>query len=313
MARASAAGRETSRAPAPALQRAVDDWLGALRVERGASPHTLDAYRADADALLAWCAQRGVEDFGALDAEALRLFLAAAHRAGLSPKSLQRRLSACRGLFRFLLKHGRIERDPSAGVRGPKAPRRLPQVLDADEAQALVELQGDDPLSLRDRAMLELFYSSGLRLSELCGLRWIDLDLQEGSARVLGKGRKTRLVPVGRHAVDALKTLAGEGASPESPVFTGRGGAAIAPRTVQQRIKQAAQRQGLWKRVHPHMLRHSCASHLLESSADLRGVQELLGHADIATTQIYTHLDFQHLARVYDAAHPRAKRVRQRD
>lgn len=310
MARAPAAAAQVTPEPAPALRQAVDDWLGALRVERGASPHTLEAYRADADTLLAWCAQRGVDDFAALDAEALRLYLAAAHRGGLSPKSLQRRLSACRGLFRFLLKHGRIERDPSAGVRGPKAPRRLPQVLDADEAQALVELQGEDPLSLRDRAMLELFYSSGLRLSELCGLRWIDLDLSEGSARVLGKGRKTRLVPVGRHAVEALRSLAAQGATPESPVFTGRGGAAIAPRTVQQRIKQAAQRQGLWKRVHPHMLRHSCASHLLESSADLRGVQELLGHADIATTQIYTHLDFQHLARVYDGAHPRAKRVR---
>ncbi len=310
MARAPAAAGEVARAPAPALRQAVEDWLGALRVERGASPHTLEAYRADADTLLAWCAQRGVDDFGALDAEALRLYLAAAHRDGLSPKSLQRRLSACRGLFRFLLKHSRIARDPSAGVRGPKAPRRLPQVLDADEAQALVELQGDDSLSLRDRAMLELFYSSGLRLSELCGLRWIDLDLSEGSARVLGKGRKTRLVPVGRHAVEALRALAVQGAAPESPVFTGRGGSAIAPRTVQQRIKLAAQRQGLWKRVHPHMLRHSCASHLLESSADLRGVQELLGHADIATTQIYTHLDFQHLARVYDAAHPRAKRVR---
>ena len=310
MARAPAAAVEVAREPAAALRQAVEDWLGALRVERGASPHTLEAYGADADTLLAWCAQRGVDDFGALDAEALRLYLAAAHRDGLSPKSLQRRLSACRGLFRFLLKHSRIARDPSAGVRGPKAPRRLPQVLDADEAQALVELQGEDPLSLRDRAMLELFYSSGLRLSELCGLRWIDLDLSEGSARVLGKGRKTRLVPVGRHAVEALRALAVQGAAPESPVFTGRGGSAIAPRTVQQRIKLAAQKQGLWKRVHPHMLRHSCASHLLESSADLRGVQELLGHADIATTQIYTHLDFQHLARVYDAAHPRAKRVR---
>lgn len=308
-----AAATETMHPPARALRQAVEDWLDALRVERGASPNTLAAYRTDADALLAWCAQRGIETFARFDAEALRLFLAVGHRAGLSPKSLQRRLSACRGLFRFLLKHERIERDPSAGIRGPKAPRRLPQVLDADEAQALVELAGDDPLSLRDRAMLELFYSSGLRLSELCGLRWIDLDLDEGSARVLGKGRKTRAVPVGRHAIEALRALGAGGRAPESPVFVGRAGAAISPRTVQQRIKIAAQKQGLWKRVHPHMLRHSCASHLLESSADLRGVQELLGHADIATTQIYTHLDFQHLARVYDAAHPRAKRVRQDD
>lgn len=311
MTRAPSAVAVSANEPAAALRQAVEDWLGALRVERSASSHTLSAYRIDAEALLGWCAQRGVGDFEQLDAEAVRLFLAGGHRAGLSPKSLQRRLSACRGLFRFLLKHGRIARDPCAGVRGPKAPRKLPQVLDADEAQALVELDGDDPLSLRDRAMLELFYSSGLRLSELCGLRWIDIDLQDGSARVLGKGRKTRLVPIGRHAVEALRALhalRGADAAPESPVFVGRAGAAIAPRTVQQRIKLAAQRQGLWKRVHPHMLRHSCASHLLESSADLRGVQELLGHADIATTQIYTHLDFQHLAAVYDQAHPRAKR-----
>lgn len=313
MARAPASADAPAAHVAVALQQAVEDWLATLRVERNASVHTLAAYRADADALLAWCAGRGIADFAELDAEAMRLFLAAAHRGGLSPKSLQRRLSACRGLFRFLLRHGRLVRDPCAGVRGPKAPRRLPQVLDADEAQALVELDGDDPLSLRDRAMLELFYSSGLRLAELCGLRWVDLDLSDGSARVLGKGRKTRVVPVGRHAVDALRALQGATVSPEAPVFVGRGGAPISPRSVQQRIKLAAQRQGLWKRVHPHMLRHSCASHLLESSADLRGVQELLGHADIATTQIYTHLDFQHLARVYDAAHPRAKRIRSRE
>ena len=293
---------------APALVQAVTDWLDALRIERGASTHTLAAYRADAEALLAWCAQRGIEEFERLDPEAVRLFLAGAHRAGLSPKSLQRRLSACRGLFRFLLKQGRLRRDPSAGVRGPKAPRKLPQVLDADEAQALVQLEGSDPLSLRDRAMLELFYSSGLRLSELCGLRWMDLDLESGSARVLGKGRKVREVPVGSHAVEALRALQVPGAAADAPVFSGRGGRAIAPRTVQQRIKRAAHQQGLWKRVHPHLLRHSCASHVLESSGDLRGVQELLGHADIATTQIYTHLDFQHLAKVFDAAHPRARR-----
>jgi len=299
---------EATRSPAPVLLAAVERWLQTLRVERSASAHTLEAYRRDLDALIGWCAQRGIERFEALDAEALRLFLASQHRGGLSPKSLQRRLSACRGLFRHLQRHGELERDPSAGLRAPKAPRKLPQVLDADEAIALVELEGEDPKSLRDRAMLELFYSSGLRLSELCGLRWLDLDLESGSARVQGKGRKTRLVPIGGPAVTALRRLAALGCAPEQPVFRGRGDTPIAPRTVQQRIKQAAQQQGLWKRVHPHLLRHSCASHLLESSADLRAVQELLGHADIATTQVYTHLDFQHLARVYDGAHPRAKR-----
>jgi len=172
-----------------------------------------------------------------------------------------------------------------------------------------VEVPTDGPLGLRDRAMLELLYSSGLRLSELCGLRWDQLDLADGLVRVLGKGRKIRIVPVGRPAREALEQWQ-QSNSPASdaPVFPGRGGAPIGPRAVQLRLRQLAQQQGLWKRVYPHLLRHSFASHLLESSGDLRGVQELLGHADIATTQIYTHLDFQHLAKVYDAAHPRARR-----
>jgi integrase/recombinase XerC len=227
----------------------------------------------------------------------------------LSPKSLQRLLSSCRSLFRQLTREGLLTHDPLAGVRGPKVHRKLPEVLDVDEATALVEGEGDDALNLRDRAMLELFYSSGLRLSELTGLRWLDLDLDAGEVRVLGKGRKTRIVPVGRHAIAALRALAeAEGREADSPVFRGRNGAAVSPRTVQARMKTLALRQGFAKRVHPHLLRHTFASHMLESSGDLRAVQELLGHADIATTQIYTHLDFQHLAKVYDAAHPRAKR-----
>jgi integrase/recombinase XerC len=216
-------------------------------------------------------------------------------------------------LFAWLLAEGRIEHDPAAGVRGPRTRRKLPQVLDVDEATALVETaNGDDALGVRDRAMLELFYSSGLRLSELVGLTWRDLDLDEGLVRVLGKGSKTRLVPVGRFAVSALRELAADAADDEAgaPVFVGRGGRAISARAVQKRMKQLALRQGIPRNVHPHLLRHSFASHLLESSGDLRAVQELLGHADIGTTQIYTHLDFQHLAKVYDAAHPRAKRKR---
>jgi len=179
----------------------------------------------------------------------------------------------------------------------------------ADEAKTLVEVPTDAPLGLRDRAMLELFYSSGLRLSELCALRWRDLQLDEGLVTVLGKGARQRIVPVGSHARRALhEWRAVRGGDEDSPVFPGRGGGPIGPRAVQVRMRQLARRQGLFKRVHPHLLRHSFASHVLESSGDLRGVQELLGHADIATTQIYTHLDFQHLAKVYDAAHPRAKR-----
>ncbi len=273
------------------------------------SAHTLDAYRRDLQALAEWSAAQGASDPSHLHTEQLRQFIAAEHRRGLSPKSLQRRLSACRSFYRWLLRHGRIGASPAAALRAPKAPRKLPQVLDVDEAVQLVELPTDAPLGLRDRAMLELFYSSGLRLSELCALRWRDLDLPEGLVTVLGKGGKQRTVPVGSHARTALEAWRGESAGrAENPVFPGRGGAPIGARAVQIRLRRLAQRQGLFKRVHPHLLRHSFASHVLESSGDLRGVQELLGHADIATTQIYTHLDYQHLAKVYDGAHPRAKR-----
>ncbi|MFT4255384.1 MAG: tyrosine recombinase XerC [Pseudoxanthomonas sp.] len=290
---------------------AIEAFLSHLQVERRLSAHTLDAYRRDLDALQTWAAAQGVADPAQLDAAQLRDFIAAEHRRGLSPTSLQRRLSACRSFFLWLLKHGRIAANPAAGIRAPKAPRKLPQVLDADEAVQLVEVPTDAPLGLRDRALLELFYSSGLRLGELCALRWRDLDLQGGLVGVTGKGNKQRIVPVGSQARAALQAWRDEtGAANDAPVFPGRGGAPITPRAVQIRIKQLAQRQGLFKHVHPHMLRHSFASHILESSGDLRGVQELLGHADIATTQIYTHLDFQHLAKVYDAAHPRARRKR---
>jgi len=287
----------------------VEEFIAHLQVERRMSPHTLDAYRRDLAALVGWADADGIHDLAALQTGQLRAFVAAEHRRGLSPKSLQRRLSACRSFYRWLLKNGRIAASPAGSLRAPKAPRKLPQVLDADEAQALVEVPTDVPLGLRDRALLELFYSSGLRLSELCALRWRDLDLADGLVTVLGKGSKQRSVPVGSHARNALAAWrAGQPpASAEAPVFPGRNGP-ITPRAVQLRLRLLAQRQGLFKRVHPHLLRHSFASHVLESSGDLRGVQELLGHADIATTQIYTHLDFQHLAKVYDAAHPRARR-----
>jgi len=291
------------------LNTAVTDYLARLRVERRCSVHTLDAYGRDLSVLLQWMAAQGITAWPALTGEGLRGYIANEHRRGLSSKSLQRRLSACRGLLRDLLRRGTIAADPSAGLRAPKAARKLPQVLDADEMGRLVEVPTDGPLGLRDRAMLELFYSSGLRLSELCGLRWGALDLDESLVRVDGKGGKTRIVPVGRFAREALQAWrAQSAASAEAPVFPGRGGAPISSRAVQLRLKQLAQQQGVWKRVHPHLLRHSFASHVLESSGDLRGVQELLGHADIATTQIYTHLDFQHLAKVYDASHPRARR-----
>ena len=285
------------------MQADLESFLARMRDQRRASPHTL------ASELLAHMQSGGLQSWAELDAASLRRWLAEAHRRGLSAKSLQRRLSAWRSWFAYLLELGRLSASPALGVRAPKSVRKLPQVLDADEAQQLVELVISDDQSVRDRAMLELFYSSALRLSELCALRWRDLDLAAAELRVEGKGRKVRIVPVGRQALEALLRHWSQCVAADREfIFPGRKGGAVSPRSVQRRLKQLAQSQGLWKRVHPHLLRHSCASHLLESSGELRAVQELLGHADIGTTQIYTHLDFQHLAKVYDAAHPRAKR-----
>lgn len=295
-------------------REAVEAFLRHFAAERAPSAHTLAAYRRDLEKLLVFMEAEGLGSFDALSPERLRTMIARAHRGsgkgkddGLQPASLQRLLSACRTLFRYLSREGLLAHDPAAAVRGPKVRRKLPDVLDADEAKALVETSLGGTLAPRDSAMMELFYSSGLRLSELCGLHWNDLDLEEGLVRVLGKGNKTRILPVGRFAIKALRELAALGdAGPEHAVFKGRDGGTISPRTVQARLAKLS--LGHTKRVHPHMLRHTFASHMLESSGDLRSVQELLGHADIATTQIYTHLDFQHLAKVYDAAHPRAKR-----
>src|SRR5688500_14041343 len=219
----------------------VTAFLAQLEVERRMSAHTLDAYRRDLDALSAWSATQAT-DVVALHTEQLRAFIASEHRRGLSPKSLQRRLSACRSFYRWLLKHGRIQASPADAIRAPKAPRKLPQVLDPDEAKALVEVPTDARLGLRDRALLELFYSSGLRLSELCALRWRDLDLASGLVTVLGKGNKQRSVPLGSHARAALgEWRASTGAGNDAPVFPGRGGTPITPRAVQLRLRHLAQ------------------------------------------------------------------------
>jgi integrase/recombinase XerC len=297
-------------AGAQAPDPAISAFLEHVGVERRLSPRTREAYRDDLERFARFVAAE-VDNEPAWDriaSDAVRRFAADQHRDGQSPKSVARRLSAIRSFYRWLLREGRARTNPAAGVRAPKVQRKLPNVLDADELGALLDVPGDDALATRDQAMLELFYSSALRLSELCALGWEDLDLDAGTARVLGKGAKTRIVPVGRKAVDALRAWRAESGRGSGPVFPGRGGGAIGPRAVQQRLKRWAEVRGVWKRVHPHLLRHSAASHLLESSGNLRAVQELLGHADIATTQVYTHLDFQHLARVYDAAHPRARR-----
>ena len=292
------------------MEASVARFLDYLRVEKRVSSHTLDAYQRDLAALTQWLQLESIDDVRRVQSHHLRTFIAAEHRRGLSAKSLQRRLSACRSLYQWLLKHGDVPANPTAGLRAPKAPRKLPQVLDVDEAVQLVEVPTDAPLGKRDRALMELFYSSGLRLSELRELSWQSIDFETHMVTVVGKGSKQRIVPVGSHACMALIEWRQELGNPagNTYVFPGRNGKPISQRAVQVRVKTLAQRQGLFKNVHPHMLRHSFASHVLESSGDLRGVQELLGHSDISTTQIYTHLDFQHLANVYDKAHPRAKR-----
>jgi len=287
-------------------------FLSHLNNERRVSTHTLDGYRRDLAVLAQWAADTAKPDLILLCEADLRHFIAHEHRRGLSPPSLQRRLSACRSLYRWLLAQGRINANPATALRAPRAARKLPEVLDPDEAKVLVEVPTGAPLGLRDRALLELMYSSGLRVSELCQLRWRDLDLTEGLVSVLGKGNRQRLVPVGSHARHALaEWRADTCAADDACVFPGRHGRPITPRAIQLRVRHLAHRQGVFKRVHPHLMRHSFASHVLESSGDLRGVQELLGHADISTTQIYTHLDFGHLTRVYDASHPRARRCKE--
>jgi integrase/recombinase XerC len=302
--------------PVSALRPRIDGFERHLRDERRLSPHTVKAYRRDLERLAAALEAQGVDAWGAVRPVQVRAHVAQRHRDGASGRTLARELSALRAFFRHLQLEGVVVADPAAGVSAPRAPRVLPRTLDADAACALMDAGVDaaDPLCVRDAAMLELFYSSGLRLSELVALDLSRLDLAQGMVQVEGKGRKVRRIPVGSRARAALerwlaarRSVAGPG---ETAVFVGRRGRRLSVRGVQQRVAQRARAAGLGVRLHPHMLRHSFASHLLESSGDLRAVQELLGHADIATTQVYTHLDFQHLARVYDRAHPRAGRRR---
>lgn len=283
-----------------------------LRVERQFSPHTLASYQRDLDKLFAYCAKHTIDDPRALNNHHIRQALSQLHRQGLGPRSLQRWLSALRSFFRFCLQQGWIKADPVSGVQGPKQAKPLPKTLDADQVGALLTLKPDSLIALRDCAMLELMYSSGLRLAELVNLDIADYDARAGQIRVTGKGKKTRLLPVGSYAKKALQAWLqqrGDFAHDESKaMFLSQQGKRIHPRSVQKRFTKLGILQGVDKPLHPHMLRHSFASHLLESSGDLRAVQELLGHENISTTQVYTHLDFQHLAKIYDAAHPRAKK-----
>ena len=330
----------------------IDAWLRHLETERQLSPHTLSAYRRDLRSLADYAGRHSIP-IEEMDSHAVRRFAAESHRRGssrrrgLSPRSVARRLSAVRSFFAWLLRSRVIGSNPAADVQAPRPARRLPSTLDTDQMASLLgpggagapqggavrdgggqggntgsgrgsggaEAAERDPLLVRDRAILELFYSSGLRLAELVGLNRVDLDIADRTVRVLGKGGKPRVLPVGGPALEALQAwlaIRGEMAEPGEPaIFVSKRGTRLARRTVQQRVKLWARRRGAPVGVHPHMLRHSFASHMLESSGDLRAVQELLGHASISTTQVYTHLDFQHLAQIYDKAHPRAKRRRE--
>ncbi|MGD8407538.1 MAG: tyrosine recombinase XerC [Thiohalophilus sp.] len=299
----------------PAACQAIDNFLASLRNERQLSPHTLKNYRRDLRQLEQYCDSEGINEWARLDSQHIRQYVARRHRQGLGARSLQRELSAMRGFFDHLIRSGQLPGNPARDVQAPKVRRKLPQTLDVDRTSALLDgpnPKQNAPLQLRDRAILELFYSSGLRLSELVMLDLDQLDLAEAQVRVHGKGNKSRLLPVGRPALDALRNWLDVRKDfplqDEKALFVSRQGVRISARNIQKRLRERAQRQGLDIPVHPHMLRHSFASHLLESSGDLRAVQELLGHSDIATTQIYTHLDFQHLAKVYDQAHPRARK-----
>lgn len=292
------------------LLEQCQQFLQHLKVERQASSHTQSAYAQDISKLQSFCQQQGIDALDQLDSSSIRLCLGQLRRRGLSGRSLQRWLSSQRSLFSFALEHHWLETDPSTGIQAPKTEKPLPKTLDADQAAKFVEISGDDFLSCRDRAMTELMYSSGLRLSETTGINLADFDFKDASVMVTGKGNKQRILPVGRQAIAALHTWLPQRQqfikNSEVALFISQRGTRLANRSVQARFKKLSLQSG--HPAHPHMLRHSFASHMLESSGDLRAVQELLGHVNISTTQVYTHLDFQHLAKVYDQAHPRAQK-----
>lgn len=320
------AGAEIEDKP---LWPGAQEWLSELRDQRRVSPHTLSNYERDLRRLQTLAGGATLEQLTALD---LRRFVGRLHAGGLSGRSIARMLSAWRGLLRWLARRGVLDANVAEGLHAPKHPKRLPDALSVDEAfrllnpvtlemeysdsKAPAESEFEKYLLLRDQAIYELFYSSGLRLSELVGLNLECLqDLQQGEVRVLGKRNKPRIVPVGKTALNAIKdwlVVRGQIAKPEEQaLFVGQQGKRISPRIIQLRLNQHGMRQGLPQRVHPHQLRHSFATHMLQGSGDLRAVQEMLGHASIASTQVYTHLDFQHLALVYDQAHPRAHRSKE--
>ncbi|MEY3883305.1 MAG: hypothetical protein RLZZ379_583 [Pseudomonadota bacterium] len=303
------------------------DYLQHLTFERGLSALTCQSYSRDiklleslvadnvaANSAVTATATIEVSTLDELQNTQIRRYIATLHSRGLSGKTIARALSAWRGFYDYLIQHKGFSQNPVMGLRAPKTAKTLPQALSVDQAVKFVDIQGDGLLEQRDHAIVELFYSSGLRLAELVNLDIAQLDFSEGTVTVTGKGNKTRIVPMGSHAMSAIqiwmqrRTLIQISENNPEAVFVTQQGRRITPRAVQYRIKQWAIKQGINTDMHPHLLRHSFATHVLQSSQDLRAVQEMLGHASISSTQVYTHLDFQHLASIYDKAHPRAKK-----
>ncbi|MCK5865214.1 MAG: tyrosine recombinase XerC [Marinobacter adhaerens] len=290
------------------------EFIRHLASEKRHSPRTCDSYQRDLLRLADWFGRSGFVAWQRVTNHDLRRYVATLSREGLSGRSIARHLSATRRFYQFLLREKLASDNPALDIRAPKSGRRLPRVADVDQLNHLLDGQPDDPLEVRDLCMFELMYSSGLRLAELASLDLDTVDLRSGEVRVMGKGGKERLLPVGRKAIAAIQAwlpyraaLANDG---EAALFVSQRGERLSHRSIQARLSRWGISRGADQKLHPHLLRHSFASHMLESSGDLRAVQELLGHADIATTQVYTHLDFQHLARVYDQSHPRARRDR---
>ncbi len=301
----------------PVARQSVDAYLQHLQTEKRASPHTISNYARDLENLLTFCTENQIKNWSNLRTHHVQTCIAERHQHNISSRSIQRQLSAIRSFFDYLIANSLCEHNPARHVKAPRPSKPLPKTLDVDQLNGLLNQAAKTPLQIRDLAILELFYSSGLRLSELADLDLNDLDVKEKTVLIRhGKGKKSRVVPVGRYALIALQNWFGirhqfttdPGLGENPAIFLSSQGKRLSVRSIQQRIKHWCKQHGFNQMIHPHMLRHSFATHMLESSGDLRAVQELLGHSNINTTQIYTHLDFQHLAEVYDQAHPHAKK-----
>lgn len=291
--------------------RVLGEYFQYLVSERRVAEHTSKNYQRDLCRFVVFCSQRGLLQWHDVQVNDVRIYVASRHKDGMSGKTIQRELAALRSFFRYLLRTHQVEVNPVQHVRAPKVAKRLPKVMDVDQMSGILNAEPDSLLELRDLAMFELFYSSGLRLSELVKLDIADIDFAEGFLRVrFGKGGKHRQLPVGQKAIAAVKCwLQYRPETADQALFVSLQGSRLGQRSVQKRLEKWGLKNGVAEHLHPHMLRHSFASHMLEASQDIRAVQELLGHSNIATTQIYTHLDFQHLATIYDQAHPRARKA----